>query len=164
MPSDQGTEYTTFIARLLKEERERRVALEGRATNLVAASAGLVTITSTATSFVGFDALSPYASVLPLVILGGATLVASGVLALVAGQLKPYDVPSSATLTDFLTDHWTDSETTARNNIGWLDLQTLRTIQDGNNEKAWFLDWAVRVQLIGVCLLAIAFLIAAVQK
>lgn len=85
-----------------------------------------------------------------------ALFVIAGLLALVAGMLRKYTVPDDVNLKSALGEHWTDTETTARLTCAWLDLDTLLSLRKGNNQKTWWLDWALRVQLCAVAILASA--------
>jgi hypothetical protein len=49
-----------------------------------------------------------------------------------------------------------DTEVSARLACAWMNLDTLLSLRKGNNRKAWWLDWALRIQLSAVVVLGTA--------
>lgn len=154
--SDQGTVYAAFVDARLKVERDRRAGLESRAANVVTSSAALVSLVFALVAVVLGKDHTVASGARWGVIVALALFAVAGIFALVAGMLRRYTVPDDATLNTALGEHWTDTETTARLTCAWLDLDTLLTLRRGNNQKTWWLDWALRIQLIAAITLAFA--------
>ncbi|WP_456788329.1 hypothetical protein [Cellulomonas sp. P5_C5] len=154
--SDQGEVYAAFIARNVATERERRTALESRATTVTSTSAALVALVATVSGWLAGSGRVYAAGTVTAVVVALALFVASAFLALVCGQLRAYQVPDPEFLKEFLSTRWTDTEITARNNAAWLDLDTLTTLRDGNAIKSMALDWSLRTQLLALVALAVA--------
>ncbi|WP_273653438.1 hypothetical protein [Cellulomonas fimi] len=154
--SDQGSVYAAYIARNLTNERERRTALEARAGTVTSTSAALVALVATVGAWLGGSGRTYATGTVAAVVVALALFIASALLALVCGQLRPYQVPDPATLQAFITVSWTDTEVTARNNAAWLDLDTLTTLREGNGTKSRALDWSLRAQLLALAALGVA--------
>lgn len=154
--SEQGTVYAAFVDARLKVERERRASLESRAAAVVTTSAALVSLVLALVAVVlGVD--HQITSGARWGVIGALGLFSTaGLFALVVGMLRRYTVPDDLTLKSALGEHRTDTETTARLTCAWLDLDTLLSLRRGNNQKAWWLDWALRIQLFAVVVLASA--------
>lgn len=154
---DQGSTYASFLEGALKAERERRAALDSRATSVVTASAAFVTLVVALVAWIlGKDYRYVTSGATYIILIALAFFIASSVCALIAGQLREYEVPDPETLRLFLSSRWTDTEVTARNNCGWLNLDTLSSLRVGNHIKAWWLDWALRLQALAVLALSVA--------
>lgn len=151
--SDQGSVYAAFVEERLKTERERRATQEARAIAVVTSSAALVSlIFALAALVIGKD--YQFTSGAKWFVVAALALFALGGLsALIAGLLLEYDVPDDATLQACLGNHWTDTETSARLSCAWMNLDTLLSLRRGNNRKSWWLDWALRVQVLAVAVL-----------
>jgi hypothetical protein len=89
------------------------------------------------------------------VLLSAAALLIAAGIALFAGTSRQYEVADGATLTKMLTEHWTDTETTARYTSAWLNVKTIKSLRTGNNRKAGQLVVAHIVQLTGIAGLVI---------
>lgn len=81
-------------------------------------------------------------------------------MGLLAGISRNYEVATSGTLDAMLRGHWTDTEISAKNNVGRLKLLSISSLRVGNNAKAKLLLAAVIVQVGAVVVLAVALYLA----
>lgn len=133
---EQGETYAKFIEAELKAEYDRRASVDARALAIVTSSSGFLTLVFAITVLVtGKDYTFSAAGARGLV----GSLAAFSVAAFVglgANASLKYKVPEAATLLRMTSDHWTDSETAARNISAGLNVTTLATLRTGNNRKA----------------------------
>jgi hypothetical protein len=154
--SDQGSVYFAFIEGRLKAERDRRTTQEARAAAVVNSSAALVSLIFALVALVIGEDETFSSETRCLVIAALALFGLAGLGALMAGQLHTYEVPDDATLERCLGEQWTDTETSARLACSWMNLDTLLSLRRGNNRKSWWLDWALRAQLLALVVLGSA--------
>ncbi|MCL1871657.1 MAG: hypothetical protein FWF90_14770 [Promicromonosporaceae bacterium] len=156
--SDQGVVYTTFIATELTREYERRARIDSRAAATVTAATGLLTVAVAALALIRGKDLQVHGLAGALVAATTVAFLVSAVLASVAAVNWQYWVASpDPTLQSMLgEEHWQDTETTARNNVGSLNIETLTTLRHGNNRKSAFLLGALLAQVAATLLLTSA--------
>lgn len=154
--AQQGETYVGYVRHLLEEERRRRDTIDERAASVVTSSSATAVLVSTAVGLAaGFELRVDALTVTAVAVALLAFLVAV-LMAVLASRLEPYAVPDTRTLELFLTQRWTDTETTARNNTAWLDLDTVGSLRRGNARKSWALAWALRIQLVAVAAVVLA--------
>ena len=149
--SDQGQVYLAFVEGELKAERDRRTALDGRGQAVVTASGALVALLSGIAALVqaGTKAPAPPLAV-GLVLLALALFVLAAVSGIAAGWNRHYAVATPATLTRMLTEHWTDSEVDARNNVATVHATTVRTLREANRFKAACVSLGLMLQVLAI--------------
>jgi hypothetical protein len=155
MPN-QGETYGVFIESQLQREFDRREKADSRGLTIIASSTGLITISVAGVAllkgkeyvFSGFSVTSLGASL--------AAFLIAAILGILTAANRPYSVASIKSLNLMTTDHWTDSEITARNYSAKLNIRTLATLREVNNRKAWLLTAALVAQVVAILLLAAA--------
>jgi hypothetical protein len=157
---EQGTEYATFIQNELKLEHERRDTVNSRAATAVTSATGLVTVTLAVIAVLRGQNFTLHGAALGALFVGLLGFLGSGILAILAGLNWKYDVTTISALRQIYTDHWTDSETTARNLVAYCNVHTINSLRAGTNIKFQFLLCASFAQVVAILALAISALIA----
>ena len=154
----QGIAYAECMQAELREEHDRRRALDGRARDVhLLSGSALGLVAAGGTLILGKDfRLTPSA--------GGAFafaflfLLVSLVFALIGSNLAQYKVATVGTLKAMLShDHWADDPVTARYTVATLQLGTIETLRAGNNLKATYVQSALQFQGMGLGLIAVSF-------
>lgn len=154
--ADQGTTYAAYVADRLKVERERLDRIETRASGVITSSAAIIGLIVAALAlivgkdhtFTGFAAAAASFAVVAYAL--------AMLFVLLAGMLRKSEVPDDATLQAALTEHWTDTEISARLACAWMDLGSLLTLRKANDGRTWYLDLALWAQLAGSVALVVA--------
>jgi hypothetical protein len=155
----QGTEYATFIENELKSEYDRRDSVNSRAATAVTSATGLVTVTLAVVAVLKGKEFTLHGGALIALFVGLFAFLASAVLAVLAGLNWRFDVTSIPTLHGMRSEHWTDTETTARNIVAYCNVETISTLREGTNMKAGFLVAASFAQVVAIMALATSALI-----
>jgi len=145
----QGETYLAFVEAEMSNELARRERIDRQAASVVASSGTLLTLfTGILTFLKGKEGASHDPS--PTLVLTVGLFLAAAALGLVASSAKRYKVTAPSTLLAMLSEHWTDTETTARNSVGRLTVRSIGTLRVGNNAKSRWLLTAVILELLGV--------------
>lgn len=155
-PSDQGQQWSDFIAKELDREYQRRDTINTRAAASIAGPTALVTVALAVVAVVKGQhytvggALNVWLLVVALVF-----LLASAVLGILAGAAR--GAFRLANITDMNRmlgpELWATNEVDARNYTAQLNVLTIRTLRAGNTVKYRFLVLALTAQALGVFLL-----------
>jgi hypothetical protein len=160
--TDQGTQYAAFIDAELEREIARRESANTRAGAALTRATGLVTLVLALFAiFLGKDSLvTGWAKGF----IAGAVVVllAAGACAVVAIRPQPEDVVGTETLRTLLTDHWTDTETSARNQTARMVVDRIDELRSVTTAKGKWLLAAAILQLVAVGALATSTLIVVV--
>ncbi|MFD6327877.1 hypothetical protein ACFWOL_34885 [Streptomyces sp. NPDC058442] len=148
----QGEVYTDFIQEQLEKEFARRERLETRGWALIASSGVLASLTfAGVAAYKGKDYRISGQASLPLM-MSLSALVVSAVLGVATCHTWKYKIVAPVTMTDMLRDHWMDSEASARNYCGQLNVFTISTLRVVNNRKAFLLTLGLALELVAaVC-------------
>lgn len=154
--AEQGDSYAKFIEGDLKQEYDRRTGLDARGLAIITSSSAFLTLIFAITVLVAgkehhFSPTGARGLVCSLVL-----FVVASVLGLLANASRRYQVPSGETLLHMTTDHWTDSETAARNICAGLNVTTVRSLRVGNGKKARLLAVGFGFQLAALLALVVA--------
>ena len=147
--SDQGAEYSAFIAAELGREFDRREKLGAQASAVLTTSTAVVSLVAGIVVFVlpdKFQFQAGFARDWLLAALAG--FLGAGVCGIVAGFNFKYQVADAPTLNSMTSAHWTDSEVSARNIAAKLNVLTLQSLRVGNNHKATWLVGSFVMQLL----------------
>jgi hypothetical protein len=154
----RGETYSTFIKDQLDAEYDRRASLDARGIAVITTSGVLATLVIGAASFsLGKDYV-PSTLGRGLVVAGLILFCGAALFGLIASALRSYDVAKRARLEDMTSNaHWADSEEEARRNTAASNTATIKSLREGNDQKATRLVIGLSLQL-----LAVASLVAAV--
>jgi hypothetical protein len=153
-----GAVYAKLIGDQLASETKRRDSLNTRAGSLTSVSAGLVTLVFALSAAVyGEDSLVSGTArwfVGASVIL----LLVSAVLGVMASQLLPSEVPSYDAMEKMIGQDaiWNEDPEQANRIVAWWNLQTCKTLRDGNNRKTTWLGAGLVAQGCSVAMLIVA--------
>jgi hypothetical protein len=162
--TDQGKTYAEFIEAELKAERERRATYEVRGQALITTSGALVTLLVGVAAVVKTAATARFPPSVPVAV--GAALLLFAIAAgcgVLAGWNRHYAVAKATTLARMLTDHWTDDEVDARNNVASLLVTTLSTLRSANEFKARWVAIGLVVQVVALVALGVAVIVTIVH-
>lgn len=154
--AEQGETYAKFIEGELKFEYERRTAVESRALAVATSSSAFLALVFALSALVlgkehKFSAKGAVAVIAALILFAIAA-----VIGLVANASRVYEVPSVPTLSAMTKAHWKDSEIAARNVSAVLNVKTIASLRNGNNDKAELVRIAFVVQLLAIAVLLVA--------
>jgi hypothetical protein len=145
----QGETYLAFIDAEMSREWGRRERIDRQAASVVASSGTLLTLsTGLLTFFKGREDASK--EPVPLLLLGLGLYLLAAAVGIMASSSKRYEVTAPSTMLAMLTEHWTDTETTARNSVGRLMVRSTGTLRIGNNAKSQWLLTAVILEILAV--------------
>ncbi|MBX3099567.1 MAG: hypothetical protein KF761_08305 [Salinibacterium sp.] len=152
---DDGATYSLFIENELKIERARRELQTKTATAVITTSSALIALLVALFALLAGKDFVFQAGARWVVIAALALFFLSAVAALVAGQLVEYLVADETTLSRILNDHWGDTVNDSRLASAWINFDTLVSLRRGCNARSWWLDWALRLQVLGALALAL---------
>ncbi|WP_225725494.1 MULTISPECIES: hypothetical protein [unclassified Nocardia] len=151
-------EYSAFIAGELRAELDRRDAANSRATTMLSASTGLVTVITVVTATRGRDfSIGGVARWLLLCAL--IAMLITAIMSLTAGIAKSYKVTTIDTLHQIKDVRWEDAESYARKVVVYCNLHTLEDLRVGTNLKYKMLRVAAMVQIGAVLLLSVCLVL-----
>lgn len=159
--SDLGSVYAAFIHDQLTFERARNESLTERGGKLQQSSSLTLGIFVTALGLLlGKD---PHLELIPLLMFS-VTMIAA-ILALFCGitvtRLVPHDVADTKTMTAMLNGHWRDDPIDSRNITATLEVETITGLRQGNNKKAYWLNFGLRTQAATLALGVATFAVVA---
>lgn len=154
--ADQGDAYSKFVEAELKNERERRSALDQRGLGVVTSSSAFITLVFSLSVILTGKDFTPKDGVRNFIAASLVSFVVAGALGIFANANRRYHVATRETLDDMLGEHWIDDEVDARNNVAALNVVTLDTLRTGNSKKVWFLSAALVFQVIAIASLGAA--------
>ena len=155
----QGTEYATFIHDELSHEYERRDLVNARAATAITSATGLVTITLAVLAVLKGKDFKLTGGALTALFLGLFALLASAVLAVLAGLNWKYRTTSIVTMRRMLSDHWGDTEITARAVTAYCNIETLKSLRQGTSVKFRFMLAAGLAQIAAILALSTTALV-----
>jgi hypothetical protein len=164
MADPQGEVYAQFVASQLENERKRRETLDSRATGTMATSAAFVGLIAAVGLFAPSTLLAHPGALRRAFLTAAVLTTLSALLALWAGWLHRYDVLEAGDVRRLLIDDWADTPVTARGKVAQFNARTLATLRKGNDAKAIKLAIAHVLQLVGLLLLLVVGLVAAVRS
>jgi len=153
--SDQGAAYSYFLVEELERESKRRESIDSRAMATVAGSGAIVALGGLILTFGQASAGKGNHSV-GLATAATLAFLAAATVAIVAGLPRRYKAAEVAMLRAMTSRLGTDHEDRARRFCAKRRLESLETLRDGNNLKAWLLIVAQGCQAIGILLLVLA--------
>jgi hypothetical protein len=157
--TDQGTQYTAYIAAELEREIARRDSANTRAAAALTGATGLVTLVLALFAvFLGKDVLLTGGAKVFIVVAVLALLMAGG-CAVAAIRPRGEDLISTKTLRTLIDDQWMDTEPSARNQTARLVIDTIETLRLGSTSKGKWLLAAAILQLVAVSALAVSTVI-----
>jgi len=144
---DQGATYAAFIEFQLKEEFDRKAAIEGRALAIAGQSSAFLGLTTAVTALIvgqkyQWSQDGARGLAVSLFVLSAAIL-----LGLLAYASKRYDIASADTLRTMTTTHWTDHDTDARNAVAAAWVKTIESLRPVVDRKARLVVSAFYLQL-----------------
>jgi len=153
--ADQGTTYAAFITRQADAELSRRERLDARGLGVVGTNGALATLVlGTLAALKGTDKLVLTMWAQRSLATALLALVRAALMGVLATQLRSYTVASTETMLDMLSsDHWGDTEVTARGICAKTTVNTVTTLRAGNEKKAFRIVVAVYLQLAAIALL-----------
>lgn len=155
-----GETFAAFIADAVRGEQDRTKGLDDRARGVQQATAtGLGLVAAGGALLLGNDFKLPF---------WAAVALACALVALMVGiifaavSLRPtsFDTPSVEMMTKMLGDRWDDSEAAARFACAEAKVATVRSLREGNNTKAGWIEHAVWFQTGGFVLLGFTLVLA----
>lgn len=158
--SDQGSVYGDFIAAEFQRELDRRDKMNSQAVSFATTAGGLLALSIAALAFLRGKTFVPSDTAKGLLAAALGMYVLATALALWAAISRKYRVVTAGALKQMLTDHWTDSEVTARNIIGRLNTESVGTLRRGNEVKALLLMAAAGAQTAALALLGFALFVS----
>lgn len=158
--AEQGDAYSAFIEAELKNERDRRTSLDARGLAIVTTSSGIITLIFALSALVTGPDFKISDAGRNWLISSLVGFILSGVVGIAANaNMFGYRVASIDTLRKMLTEHWKDSEPSAKNVSSTLHVQTLQSLRRGNDTKVYILTLGLSLQAVAITLLAVAILI-----
>lgn len=148
--ASQGETYVRFVEAELKAEHERRTSLDSRAAAVTTTSSAFIALAGALTVLVTGKDYAFSDGGARGVMLSAASLLLAALIACVAAASRRYEVTKGQTLEKMFTEHWTDTEVTARFTSGWLNVKTIKSLRTGNNRKAGQLIVAHALQVSGI--------------
>ncbi|MEU8185866.1 hypothetical protein [Micromonospora carbonacea] len=155
--SDQGKTYGSFIEAELAAERDRRNRFDDRGVSLVKTSGSLVTLLAAVVAFLrtGREYQFPRDAVGPLM-LALTFLTIAAMAGIVTSLNRAYEVPNPPTLRKLLEERWAvDSEVSARNFVGEMQVHIIHSLRKGSNWKAKFLLTGLIAQVVALLALTV---------
>lgn len=154
-----GPVFFEFIEKQLLAEMERRKSLEARGISVLTTSGTLVTIIFALGALV--TNVSDYRpSAVSVWALAAALLafVIAAMLGLLANRLRWYDVVEAAQMHVWRQSEmrWNDAASKAQRLLAKANIETLRTLRDGNDDKASLIEAALWAQLAAIIALSVA--------
>lgn len=156
----RGETYSAFIKEQLDAEYDRRASLDARGIAVITTSGVLATLVFGAAAFaLGRDYVPSILGrglvVAGLILFCGATL-----FALIASALRGYDVAKRARLDEMTSNsHWMDSEEEARRSTAASNTATIKSLREGNDQKATRLVIALVLQFLAISCLMFAVVV-----
>jgi hypothetical protein len=155
--NDGGPKYAVFLEQELRAEQERRTYLDGRAQTVVTTSGSVVALLAAVGSFLGSEAKRRVAGGVGYALVVTVTAFTFAVVfAIVAMFLFRYGVTSRASLQRLPREAWSDDEDVAVRNTMAMNVETICTLRDGNDQKARLVMAAWCSQLAAVASLGAA--------
>ena len=151
--AEQGETYAKFIEAELKAEDERKATLNSRALGIATTSSAFLALVFTLTVLVTGKDFKVSASGSRWILFALVLFAVASLLGLLASSLRAFVVIAPESLEALVGDHWTDEEVDARNQIAYLNVQTISTIRTGNNWKATLIGWGIGFQLSAILVL-----------
>lgn len=160
--TDNGTYYTAFIEQELKDERERRAALDTRGQAIVTTSGVLLTLLSAVSTIaIGRKTLAVPQDVRYALLSALGLFIIAAFFGILATFNFTYSVAGEDSLYEIPRGHFTDSREVAERNIAAINVTTIITLRTGNNRKVVLLLAALFTQLAALLSLGAAVLLAA---
>ena len=158
MTEPQGSVYSQFITDELGRELDRRDKMNAQAMSLLTSAGGLLTLSVAAIAFLDGKDFTPNGIAETLFAFALVLFLVAGGLALTASISRSYQVATGDAMIKMIIDHWTGTNTTARNVAAGLNIRTIGSLRTGNDSKALLLIWAAVAQVAAVVVLAIGIL------
>jgi hypothetical protein len=159
----QSDIYSDFIESELRNERDRKAALDTRAASLVTTSGSLITILAAVGAFVGRDTKAPLPTqallLLTLALIGFAFAVLAGII---SGWNRPYRVADTESMRTMIRSRWMDEELLARVEVADVNVRMIDQLRAMNNGKevylraGWISQVVALVLLTGVVMIVLA--------
>ncbi len=161
-----GRLFFEFVSQELKNERERRAALDSRSVTVITSSGSFVTLSFALVAVV--TKMTDYRpSQLTIILLALATLAlcSAALFALLASRLVFYVVVTTEQLISWTRDEfWLDEEDNARWQLTHANSRTIKSLRQGNAVKANRLLYALWAQLLAFGLMSASIVVVLVEQ
>jgi hypothetical protein len=161
-----GPVFTEFLAGELRNERDRRSALDQRGITIVTSSSTLVTLLSALAAFVALKEGNPTPGLGTVVAFSFAlaAFVLAAYFGLLTNRSRRYDVIAGEGLTLLReSEYWDRSADDARWIMFGRNVDTLTTLRSANDEKSRLVNYGLLAQLIALFFLALTIVLSMVD-
>jgi hypothetical protein len=161
-PSKTGEIFAEHVAKNLEAEFERRKTLEARGGTIITTSAAMLAlIVAVSALLLGKDKVVLASAAAPiLVVTSLITFVIANVLAIfVQNYSLAYTITADETLDDMTGSRWTSTEDNARRVCVQRQVNTIKSLRQGNTWKARLAYAGLFVEVVAIGLLASAAIV-----
>jgi hypothetical protein len=155
MDEEQGSEYAAYTRAQLDREYARRDTVDSRAEKALTSAVGLLTLGLAAIAVAKGKDYRVHGAETAWLFVAVAGLLLAAVFAVFAGINWTYKAVAVEAMDKMLNEHWTDTETTARNIAAKTNLRSLASLRAGTNIKSLFLLLTFLTQIVAIAALAI---------